>query len=68
MNARPIRQVRAVRFVAGEALSLSKPILRVYEFNGVAQINHSTGFLQIDCCFGFLFHIIFTHTYVQRRF
>ena len=29
-------QRRAVKFVAGEALSLSKPNLRVYELNGVA--------------------------------
>jgi len=37
--------------MAGEALSLSKPILRVYELNGVAYIHHASDCLQIDCCF-----------------
>jgi len=53
----------AVRFVAGKALSLSKPNLRVYELNAVAWIHHSTGCLQNDYCLWFLSNIIiFTQT------
>jgi len=57
------QQWRAVRFVAGEAQSLSKSILRVYELNRIAYIHQSSGCLQIDYCFCFLFYIIIlTHT------
>ena len=57
-------QWRAVRFVTGKALSLSKPNLRVYELNGVAQIHHSTGCLQNDYCLCFLSHVIICYTHV----
>jgi len=57
-------QWRAVRFLTGEALSLSKPNLRVYELNGVAWIHHSTGCLQNDYCLCFLSHIIICYTHI----
>jgi len=53
-----------VRFVTGEALSLSRPNLRVDEMNGVAKIHHPPGCLQNDYCLCFLSYIIICYTHI----